>query len=237
MNRHHIQRFFALMLSATLLVACASCASGTRRIAAAAAHPAAAPSTPAAAPLSGPAVAKYGQAAVQKAYKSMLAFTFDNGWNPKLILRHVDSVTRADFAQVLAAMTPQCAATFTAKFAKVAQHDKAAIRSLEGAIFFGITGPKGIRPSRASGLVTDRTYSQVALGIDTFHGVDRLTLAFTAKANVHLTDAAGKGYVLPTARAVHYLLVPNRGRDSASKPFLIGAWDNTLTASRIQPVH
>jgi len=247
LNRHnyggtHVKRdlsyrMAAIAVSGAVLCATTSCDSGTARAPGAPSSSRPAPSGPAATALNGPAVAEYGQAAVQRVYRAMLAFTFDNGWNPNLILKHVDAVTRADFTNVLAAMTPQCAATFKAAFARVEKHDKAATRTLEGAIFFGIRGPNGITPTQASGLVTNRRYTQVTLGIDKSHGVDRLTLAFTAKADIHMQDAAGQHYVLPTSRVVHFLLVPNRGSGAAGKPFLIGSWKNTMTASRIQPAH
>jgi hypothetical protein len=187
-------------------------------------------------PLSGAAVTEYGQAAMQLVYKQMLAFTFDNGWNSSLMRTHADSVKAADFSAMLDAMTTQCAATFSAAFAKIEKHDKVAIRTMEGAVFFGIQGPHGIRPTQTTGLVTNRKYSQVTLGIDRLRGVDLVSLGFTAKADIHMQDAAGKPYTLPTTRVVRYLLAPNSGKDKVARPFLISAWKNTMTAAHIKSV-
>jgi hypothetical protein len=206
---------------------------GTRR--------SASPTTPgsasaAAAPLTGPAVDKYGQAKVQAAYKQMIKFSFDTSWNPALITKHVDLVTRADFASVLTLMTPECAKTFDAVFAKVVTHDKAAIHTLEGAIFLGVEGPNGTRPVQSGKIVTERKYSQLAVGLDTSLGVERLSISFTAQANIQMIDAAGKHYLLPTSRKVRYLLIPNTDSTAANMPFLIAAWQNKMTTNHLQPV-
>ena len=185
--------------------------------------------------LTGPAVAEYGQDRVQAIYQAVLAYTFANGWNPTLIRTHVDSVRRSDFDAVLAPMTPQCAATFTAAFTKVEKHDKAAIRTLQGAIFFGVTGPKGIAPVPSGTLVSNRTYGRVTLGLDRAAGVDRLTLSFTAKADIAMQDATGGRYILPTSRLVHFLLVPNHGKNAVAWPFLIGSWKSSMTVGHITP--
>jgi len=223
-----------------LVAGVAGCGSGSDRPGAAASgtptgSTSAVPS-PAPSQLTGPAVAKFGQEKVQAAYREMVKFSFEAGWNPALIAKHVDQITRADFAGVLSYMTPACASTFDAAFVKVAQHDKKAIRTLEGAIFFGVRGPNGLAPTGSGRLVTDRKYSQVAVGLDTSHGVQRLSVAFTATANIQLRDAAGKAWLLPTSRKVRYLLVPNTGADIATKPFLIAGWLNKMTASHVKPV-
>ncbi len=233
MDKVLIRRMTLLVVSGVLVVGVTACHSGTSRPVSA---PTSASAVTTAAPLSGPAVVKYGQAKVQAAYKEMVKFSFDTGWNPSLIVKHVDLVTRGDFATALAYMTPACAKTFDAAFAKVAKHDKAAIRSLEGAIFFGVKGPNGIVPVKSGKVVTDGKYTQAVVGIDKSHGVERLSISFTAKANIQMQDVAGKHYVVPTSRKARFLLVPNTGADAQAKPFLIAAWSNTMTASHIQPV-
>ncbi len=193
-------------------------------------------STSSAAPSkSGAAIAKYGQPAVDAAVKEMLRFSFGSGWSSHLISIHVDQVTRNDFAPVLSYLTAEAASRFNTVLAKVLKHDKIAIRTLEGAIFFGIKGANGSRPIRSGKVVTDRRYTQVAVGLDRAHGADRMSVTFTAKANINLQDQAGKNYVLPTERKVRYLLVPNTGADQKSKPFLIAGWLNKMTAGKIQP--
>jgi hypothetical protein len=196
-------------------------------------HPAASPSQPLSARLSRSAVKQFGQARLQAASKELLAFTFQWGWKPDLIVRHVDGVTKADFAALRGYLTPAYAKTFDTEFAKVAKHDKAATRQLEGAVFFGIRGPQGIGVVHAGKVVTDRTYSQVLVGLEKTAGVPQLSVAFTAKANIHMQDAAGKPYVLPTSRKVRYVLVPNKGRDSATKPFIIAHWLYDMSASKL----
>ncbi len=187
-------------------------------------------------PLTGPAITAFGRPKVQAAYQQMLAFTFHNGWNPTLILTHADAIRGADFAEVLSAMTPECAATFTTAFGKVEKHDKAAIRTLEAAIFFGVIGPKGMRPLRSASMVSRRRYGQATLGVQHASGIDQLALSFSAQADIAMQDQAGKNAILPTSRTVRFLLTPNHGSNAATVPFLISSWKATMTAQQLTPV-
>jgi hypothetical protein len=188
---------------------------------------------PATSGLDARAVARYGQAKVQAAAREMIHYTFRVGWNDRLIATHVDQVTMADFAPAVAFMTPSCARTFTAAFARVAKHDKVATRNLQGAILFGIRGPHGSAPIRTGKIVTDTKYSNVQVGL-TSGTNGHLTMQFTASANIHLRNPDGKGYVISTSRKIRYLLVPNTGTDAGARPFLIDGWSNRLTVGQVR---
>ncbi|MEP7178478.1 MAG: hypothetical protein ABI775_05280, partial [Pseudonocardiales bacterium] len=73
----------------------------------------------------------------------------------------------------------------------------------------------------------NRAFTRAKFTVDKSHG-QRLSMSFTAKATVHTQDASGKRYSVLTARAVHYLLVPNRGTDANVRPFLIDAWASRM---------
>jgi hypothetical protein len=179
-------------------------------------------------PFTGPAVVKYGQAALQAAYREVVNFAVNTGWNVQLMAKRHSALAPADFAFVVASLTPSCAAAFKAKVIKVLANDKTAIRQLEASTFFAVVGPGGSRPVAGSSAVTNRSFTRPQVGVDKSHGRDRLSMSFTVKAVIHMQDAAGKQHAVQTARAVRYLLVPNFGTDSGVHPFLIDAWSNRM---------
>lgn len=185
-------------------------------------------------PFTGQAVEKYGQAALRAAFEEMVNFAFDTGWNPALFRKNYAHLARADLANARVYMTPACLKTFDATFAKVVQADKAAIQKLEEAMFFGVTGPNGMTPLQQGHVVTDRKFTEAAVGLDRTKGAERLSMAFAAKANIQLQDSAGKRYALPTSRVMRYLLVQNTGPDRQRRPFLVDSWAIKMTVSHTQ---
>ena len=75
-------------------------------------------------PFTGPAVVKYGQAALQSAYKEMVNFAFATGWNSVLIARNSAYLSRADLAVAASYMTAAARKDLLATLAKVTQGDK-----------------------------------------------------------------------------------------------------------------
>lgn len=186
-------------------------------------------------PFTGPAVAKYGQPALQRAYRQLVNFALNTGWNLTLMAKAKTALTTADFAAVRASLTPSCAKTFDSTVAKALANDKAAIRELEGSMFFAVggTGKSDLVGGTAS--VSKRAFTRAKFAVDTAHGRQRLSMSFTVKALVHMQDAAGKQFVVPTARAVRFLLVPNFGADVSLRPFRIDAWASHLQTKKRQP--
>jgi hypothetical protein len=182
-------------------------------------------------PFTGPAVAKYGQAKVLAGYKEMVAFTFDIGWNTDLISRPASSLAKGDFSEARSYMTPACAKAFDATFAKVVQADKAAIKQMQGATFFGIAGKNGSTPLPGNQAVTDRAFNQGQVTLNKSGARDGLSIKFTAKANLQMQDSAGKRITVATSRIVQYGLVENTGADAATRPFLIDVWRNKVSTS------
>jgi hypothetical protein len=182
-------------------------------------------------PFTGPAVTTYGQAAVRAAYKEMVAFTFDTGWNTDLIGRSASSLSRADFADARSYMTPACAKAFDATFAKVVQGDSAAIKEMQGSTFFGIVGKNGSTPLPGNQAVTDRAFNQGRVTLTKSKGRDRLLMTFTAKANLQLRDSADGRVIVATSRIVQYWLVENHGAHASTRPFLIDSWKHRVTTS------
>jgi hypothetical protein len=182
----------------------------------------------------GPAVTKYGLAPVQAAYEEMVNFIFETGWNATLIRKNSAVLSRADFAVARAYMTPAFRKAFDATFAKVVTADKAAIDKLEHAVLFGVKGTNGAKPTPdAKGhLVTDRKFSRATLAVDHSQGFDRLSVSFSAEANIQMRDAAGTRYALPSTRILRYWLVPNAGADAKLRPFLIDSWAIRLTVGK-----
>lgn len=181
------------------------------------------------------AVAVFGQAGVRAAVKEALAFTFGAGWSPHLIATHVDALTVNSFAPIMPYLTPSAGQAFSTVVTGVVRHDKTAIRRLEGAVFFGIKGVNGSRPVDLNHLVTDRKYSRMSIGVDTTTGQRRMSITFRATATIHLRDAAGHSYALPTSRRIHLLLVPATASSGAARrhPFLIAGWRSRSSAGRL----
>jgi len=182
----------------------------------------------------GPAVTKYGLARVQAGYEEMVNFIFETGWNSALIAKSSALLSRADFTVAHSYMTPAFRKAFDATFAKVVQGDKVAIRKLEHAMFFGVTGPNGAKPVTNGHVVTDRRFSRATPAVDTSRGFDRLQLTFDARANIQLQDTAGKHYTLPATRVLRYWLVPNPSTVVLNRPFLIDSWEIRLKTGKPQ---
>jgi hypothetical protein len=180
-------------------------------------------------PFTGPAVAVYGQAALLAAYKEMVTFAFEAGWDPVLIRKNDTQLSTSDFAVVRSYLTPARRRSFDATFAKVVQSDRTAIGTLEDVAFFGITGAGGLTPTRSGNTVTGRRFTDAAVATAP---KDRLTLSFAAKASIRLQDAAGHRFELPTGRTVRYVLVRNTGPTRTARPFLIDSWTVTVSVSR-----
>src|SRR5207244_1979554 len=94
-------------------------------------------------PFKGAAVAKFGQPAVQKAYREVVNFAFNAGWNSELMSERMSKLSKRDFAGIRAFMTPSCAKAFDTLVSKALGHDKAATRELEGAAFFALAASGG----------------------------------------------------------------------------------------------
>jgi hypothetical protein len=168
---------------------------------------------------------------VLAAYKELVNFTFDTGWNTDLIGKPASRLSRADFADTRSYMTAACAKAFDAMFAKVVQADQAAIKQMQGATFFGIVGKGGSTPLPDGQAVTERSFNQGSVSVGKSGGMSGLTVTFTAKANLQLQDAAGKRIIIATSRIVQYWLVENKGADAKTRPFLIDAWKNRVSTS------
>jgi hypothetical protein len=179
----------------------------------------------------GPAVSKYGLPTVQAAYEEMVNFIFETGWNSTLIRTSSAQLSATNFANAHSYMTPKFRKSFDATFASVVQADKASVKKLEHAMFFGVGGPNGAQPVKSGSLVTDRGFSRATLALDHAQGYERLSLTFSAKASIQVQDAAGKRYALPSIRLVRYWLVKNTGSSAQLRPWLIDAWEIRLTES------
>ncbi|MDQ2751062.1 MAG: hypothetical protein M3Y44_16255 [Actinomycetota bacterium] len=182
----------------------------------------------------GPAVAKYGQPALQKVYRQLVNFTFDTSWDPVLMAKHKAALTIRDFAAARASLTPSCVKIYDANVKKALAGDKKAISELEGTLFFAIGGVDAKGPADRIPTISKRAFTRAQFIIDTTHG-ERLSMSFTAKAIVHTQDAAGKRFTVQTGRALHYLLVLNRGADAKVRPFLIDAWASRMQSKAPQP--
>jgi hypothetical protein len=185
-------------------------------------------------PFAGPAVTKYGQPALQKAYRQLVDFAFDTGWDPTLMAKRKSALTSGDFAAVRLSLTPTCAKAFNANVTKALANDKPAIRLLEGSMFFAVGGVDAKGAADRTSTISNRAFTRAKFTVDTSHG-QRLSMSFTAKATVHTQDAAGKRYTVQTGRALHYLLVPNNGADANTRPFLIDAWTSRMQSKKPQP--
>jgi hypothetical protein len=183
-------------------------------------------------PFTGPAVTTFGQAALQTAYRQAVNFAFDTGWNSALMSKRKRTLTSLDFSSARSGLTATCAKRFDSTVSKALVNDKAAIRALESAMFFAIEAPGGLKPLDGKAAVTNRRFTRATVAVDKSTGHDRLSVTFTAKAHIHLQNAAGKQYVVQTERTVRYLLVPNTGADAKTRPFLIDAWANHLRTSK-----
>jgi hypothetical protein len=183
-------------------------------------------------PFTGPAVAKYGQATLNAAYQEMVNFAFESGWDSRLIVKNVARLSSSDFANIRTYLTPACRTAFNATFAKAIQADRAAAQKLEEAVFFDVTAPTGLRPITAGKVVTDRRFTEASVGLTGAGKAQRLTMAFAVKANVHLHNAQGQGYVLPTSRVLRYTLVRNSGVQASKRPFLVDGWVIKMTVGR-----
>ena len=179
-------------------------------------------------PFTGPAVGKYGQAALQSAYKEMVNFAFAAGWNSVLIARNSAYLSRADLAVAASYMTAAARKDILTTLAKVTQGDKAATNKLEESIFFGLTGPGGLKSVQSGKVVTNRKFTQGSATIDTSHGT-RLVMSFAARGDIQMVDAGGVHQMLRTARVLQFLLVPNSGADRQARPFLIDSWSSKMT--------
>ncbi len=181
-------------------------------------------------PFTGPAVAQYGQDTLGSAYRQMVNFAFTTGWDPALIAKNAAQLSRADLAPALAVMTPTCRKQFLDRFGKAVSGDKTAARGLEEAIFFGVTGPNGLKPVQRGTVVADRRFTEAAVAVDRSPG-KRLSMSFAARANILMRDNSGRHMMLRTSRVLHYLLVPNTATDHASRPFLIDSWSIKMTVN------
>ena len=161
-------------------------------------------------PFTGPAVDRYGEPALLAAYKELVTFTFEAGWNPALIRQDDTQLSTSDFAGIRSYLTPARRKAFDTTFAGVVRSDRAAIRSLEDVAFFGITGTGGLTPLRSGTVVTGRRFTDASVT-----GTDRPTIAFAAKATIQLQDDRGRHYALPTSRTVRYVVVRNTGATAA----------------------
>ena len=179
-------------------------------------------------PFTGPALVKYGQAALQSAYKEMVNFAFATGWNSALIARNSAYLSRADLAVAASYMTAAAQKDMLATLAKVTQGDKAATGKLQESIFFGLAGPDGLRSVQSGKVVTNRKFTQGSAAVDTSHGT-RLAMSFAARGDIQMLNAAGQHQMLRTSRVLRYLLVPNSGADRKVRPFLIDSWSSKMT--------
>jgi hypothetical protein len=179
-------------------------------------------------PFTGPALVEYGQAALQSAYKEMVNFAFATGWNSVLIARNSAYLSRADLAVAASYMTAAARKDMLTTLAKVTQGDKAATSKLEESIFFGLTGPGGLKSVQSGKVVTNRKFTQGSTTVDTSHGT-RLVLSFAARGDIQMVDAAGVRQMLRTTRVLRFLLVPNSGADRQARPFLIDSWSSKMT--------
>jgi hypothetical protein len=182
----------------------------------------------------GPAVTKFGQPALQKAYRQLVNFAFDTGWDPALMAKHKSALTRQDFAVVRLSLTASCAKAYDSNVTKALANDKAAISKLEGSMFFAVGGIDAKGSAGGTPTISNRAFTRAKFIVDTSHG-QRLSMSFTAKAIVHTQDSAGKRYTVETGRALHYILVPNRGADAKTRPFLIDAWGSRMQSKSPQP--
>jgi hypothetical protein len=186
-------------------------------------------------PFTGPAVKEFGQAALQAAYRQAVNFAFDVGWNPALIGKRKSTLTRADFAAPLRELSAASAKSYNALVGRALTGQAAAIRSLEAASLFSVAGRSGsVEALSGASAVTGRRFTRAEVGVDRSAGAARMSISFTAKATVHLRDAAGKQFVMDTARSVRYLLVPNPAAAIRGVPFLIDAWSNHLQTSALR---
>jgi hypothetical protein len=180
-------------------------------------------------PFKGAAVKQFGQAALQAAYRQVVNFAFDTGWDPVLIAQRRSALTRADFDRPRSSLTVPCAKTYDALVKKALSGDRAAIRDLEGAALFSVAGTNSeVRALTGEAAVSDRRFSRATMTLDRSSGKARLAVTFTATALVHLRDAAGKKFVMQTARELNYRLVRNAAADVKGRAFLIDAWSNHL---------
>src|ERR1700712_1027519 len=179
-------------------------------------------------PFTGPAVVKYGQAALQSTYKEMVNFAFATGWNSALIARNSAYLSRADLAVAASYMTAAAQKDMLATLAKVTQGDKAATGKLQESIFFGLAGPDGLRSVQSGKVVTNRKFTQGSAAVDTSHGT-RLAMSFAARGDIQMLNAAGGHQMLRTSRVLRYLLVPNSGAGGQVRPFLIDSWSSKMT--------
>jgi hypothetical protein len=182
----------------------------------------------------GAAVTKFGQPALQKAYRQLVNFAFDTGWNPTLMAKGKSALTGRDFAAVRLSLTPTCAKAYDTNVTKALAGDKAAISQLEGSMYFAIGGIDAKGSGGGTPTISNRAFTRAKFTVDKSHG-QRLSMSFTAKAIVHTQDASGKRYTVETARAVQYLLVPNKGADARTRPFLIDAWGSRMQSKTPQP--
>ncbi|MDQ1751217.1 MAG: hypothetical protein QOE71_2273 [Pseudonocardiales bacterium] len=183
-------------------------------------------------PFTGPAVAKYGQATLNAAYQELVNFAFESGWDSRLIVKNIARLSSSDFANIRTYLTPACRTAFNATFARAIQADRAAAQKLEEAVFFDVTAPTGLRPITAGKVVTDRRFTEASVGLTGTGKAQRLTMAFAVKANVHLRNAQGQGYVLPTSRVLRYTLVRNSAVQASKRPFLVDGWVIKMTVGR-----
>jgi hypothetical protein len=182
----------------------------------------------------GPAVTKYGQSALQKAYRQMVDFAFNAGWDVTLMAKTRAELSSRDFAAVRLSLTPTCAKAFDANMTKALANDPAAIRELEGSMFFAVGGIDPNGAADRTPVVTNRAFTRAQFTVDTTHG-QRLSMTFTTKAVVHTQDASGKNFTVQTGRALHYILVPNTRADANLRPFLIDAWGSRMQSQKPKP--
>jgi hypothetical protein len=183
----------------------------------------------------GPAVTKYGLDNVRAAYEEMVNFVFATGWNPSVIRKNSELLSRADFANAHSYMTPAFQKAFDATLAKVIRSDKAATEKLEHAVFFGVGGPDRALPIAGTRVVTDRSFSKASIAVDKSQGKSRLSMTFHARATIQMLDASGKRYGVPANRTVQYWLVRNVGANAAVRPFLIDSWAIRLAVAKSVP--
>jgi hypothetical protein len=160
----------------------------------------------------GAAVTKFGQPALQKAYRQL---------------------SSRDFAAVRLSLAPTCAKAYDTSVTKALAGDKAAISKLEGSMFFAVGGIDAKGSADRTSTISNRAFTRAKFTVDKSHG-QRLSMSFTAKATVHTQDAAGKRYTVLTGRALHYILVPNTGADANVRPFLIDAWGSRMQSKTPQ---
>jgi hypothetical protein len=181
----------------------------------------------------GAAVTKFGQPALQKAYRQLVNFAFDTGWDPTLMAKTKTALSSRDFAAVRLSLSPTCAKAYDTSVTKALAGDKAAISKLEGSMFFAVGGIDAKGSADRTSTISNRAFTRAKFTVDKSHG-QRLSMSFTAKATVHTQDAAGKRYTVLTGRALHYILVPNTGADANVRPFLIDAWGSRMQSKTPQ---